>query len=228
MNLTERYPNYVKFNDIDIYETVCGELKIDERVNQLLPLQDVLKVEKIKICGAKFICFQDIKLLQNLKALHLQRCDSIDIKCLSELDNLRELKITEGQISLTNEFGLLTQLRTLDLSLNNVSDLSPLASLNQLESLYLDYNLIVDVSPLCNLSNLKVLTLDSNIMLRNINPLARMTNLEFLSLIDINRNKSMKISDLREALQENGIKCKVIGSRSNSNIRLLYNYSWNI
>lgn len=160
--------------------------------------------------------------------LRLHGCNSVNIECLSELKNLGELKITEVHIPLTNEFGLLTNLRTLHFRLSGLSDLSPLASLNQLENLHLDYNSIEDVSPLCNLTNLKILTLDGNLTLRNINPLARMINLEFLSLIDINRNKSMKISDLRETLQENGSNCKVIGSRSNSDLRLLYNNSRNL
>lgn len=215
MNLVEQYPNYVKFNDRSIYEAVCDELKMDETENQLIPMQDVLKVEKIKIYSPTFTYFQDIKLLQNLKTLHLYGCNSVNIECLSELKNLRELYIAEGHISITNEFSLLTQLKSLTIRLNCVSDLSPLASLNQLEILNLEYNFIEDVSPLCNLSNLKVLILDSNVSLRNIDPLVRMTNLEFLSLIDINRNKSMKIRNLREALNQNGDECKVIGSRTN-------------
>lgn len=85
-------------------------------------------------------------------------CNSVNIECLSELSNLRELKITEGYFPLTNEFGLFTNLKTLHLRLSGVTDLSPLASLNQLENLYLDYNSIEDVSPLCNLTNLKILT----------------------------------------------------------------------
>lgn len=225
MNLVEQYPNYVKFNDIDIYEAVCNELKIDERESLILPMQDVLKVEKIKIYSPTFTYFQDVKMLKNLRILHLYGCNSVDIECLSELTNLRELKITEGQFTLTNEFRSLTQLRTLDLRLNRISDLSPLASLDKLERLHLDNNIITDVSPLCKLSNLNILTLDSNIMLRNINPLVRMANLKLLSLIDIDSKKSMKVGDLRKTLQENGVNCKVIGSYLNSDIRLLYNES---
>ena len=86
MNLAELYPNYVKFNDKAIYEAVCDELKLDEMENSLLPMQDVLTVEKIKIDSATFTYFQDIKLLENLKTLHLNGCDFVNIECISELN----------------------------------------------------------------------------------------------------------------------------------------------
>ncbi len=95
---------------------------------------------------------------------------------------LRELLLSDNQISDLSPLASLTNLTDLELIRNQISDVSPLASLTNLTYLHLMNNEISDVSPLASLTNLTELFLVEN-EISDISPLASLTNLTFLNLV---------------------------------------------
>ncbi len=210
MNLVDRYPNYVTFNDGTICKAVREKLGITANKNVCVPLKQLNMVKELIIDRRGFDYFPDIKLLRNLERLQLTRCDIPDIKCITEMHNLKELTIAECDIENIDVFRKFTQIKSLDLSINCISDISPISDLKQLERLNLQFNLIEDISPLQSLWRLKELYLSGNCNLQNINPLLNMPNLKLITLHDIGRKKNIKIRDLRKAIKQNGGDCKIL------------------
>ena len=138
----------------------------------------------------------------NVYELTIVDCDSVDLKGLETLSDLRELNISSvrqvsnlGVLSeLVGLFGLditnsyirdlpsldsLTKLTRLYLSDNQISDLTPLAGLPQLYSLNISDNQISDLTPLAGLTELGHLEISNN-QVSSLKPLASLTNLKYL------------------------------------------------
>lgn len=74
----------------------------------------------------------------------------------------------------------LPELRYLYVSNSKVSDLTPLASMTKLETVWIEGSGVSDISPLVGLPNLRELYINRAPELRDISPVASMTNLTFL------------------------------------------------
>ena len=107
-----------------------------------------------------------------------------DLAPLSQLTQLRSLKLTLGFTDDLSALSNLTELRVLSLRSSypgNRFDLGALADLTKLEHLYLNLPNVSDVSPLRNMSQLRELALWAG-PLRDIGSLAGLTKLEELQL----------------------------------------------
>ncbi|AWZ49444.1 hypothetical protein C3495_11750 [Clostridiaceae bacterium 14S0207] len=80
-------------------------------------------------------------------------------------------------------------LETLDLSENRISDLTPLSNLKKLEYLELDRNIVEDLTPLSKVKSLKHLNIYNNENIVDTQPLANLTNLEWMDMHFCNRGK---------------------------------------
>ena len=111
--------------------------------------------------------------------------DNLGIKNLRGLEaakNLRQLSLSNNEISDLTPLANLTQLRYLPLRDNQISDLTPLANLTQLNYLSLDRNKkISDLTPLANLDELKEVSFADN-RVSDLTPLANLTKLRWMHL----------------------------------------------
>jgi len=101
-----------------------------------------------------------------------------DMSELARMTNLTRLELKACRLEDISFLAELTKLERLDLRFNFITDLSPLSGLTNLTHLYLQHNDISDVSPLAKLTNLQELELGSN-LLTDISPLYnRLPNLK--------------------------------------------------
>ena len=133
---------------------------------------------------------QDIRYMVNVDNLDLSGNDITDLSFLTELTELRNLRLSEGNNNLTDLSPLagLTNLKSLQLPAEGqVSDLSPLAGLTNLETLWFNGNwgntagYITDLSPLENLANLTNVGIKIGTV-TDFTPLTGLTKLQELSL----------------------------------------------
>jgi internalin A len=119
------------------------------------------------------------------KALDFDRFDCHALNRLPDgiagLTGLRELRLTNTQVSDLSPLAGLTGLTKLWLDGTQVSDLSPLAGLTGLTQLWLDGTQVSDLSPLAGQARLTALLL-SGTQVSDLSPLAGLTGLTVLSL----------------------------------------------
>ncbi|MBI9050860.1 MAG: CotH kinase family protein [Anaerolineaceae bacterium] len=108
-----------------------------------------------------------------------------DIQILKIFPTLKELNLTENQVSNLSALADLTNLKVLILQDNLVEDISAVAQLKTLKSLHLGYNEVRDLSPLADLNQLTRLDLYGNGNIESILPLASMHQLKYLNLDDV-------------------------------------------
>lgn len=109
-----------------------------------------------------------------------------DLSGLELATNLRELRLSDNEISDLKPLAGLTKLERLYLSHNDIMNVEPLSQLTNLKALYLGENHIEDISPLANLTGLRELWLNHNstegYYLGDLKPLGNLTNLQVLGL----------------------------------------------
>ncbi|MCL1999055.1 MAG: leucine-rich repeat domain-containing protein [Turicibacter sp.] len=97
--------------------------------------------------------FEQLKYVQNLRELIMSNANITDISPLAGLTNLTYLELQGNNISDLTPLEGLTSLRWLFLGGNNITDISSLAELSNLESLALGFNNITDWSPVDHINN---------------------------------------------------------------------------
>ncbi len=157
-----------------------------------------------------------IAAIDNLRDLTIRNISSADLSPLADLTGLTALTIIDENAPGTGDFlvdnsvvfSSLSNLKELSLSDKQITDIEPLRNLTKLESLYLRNNQITDIEPLCNLANLKTLNLSCN-QITNIGVLCNLTNLESL---DLERNQITDVSPLTDMINlgELNLKCNLI------------------
>ena len=115
---------------------------------------------------------------------------------------LSKMSLADNDIQPLSE---LTKLKNLTLSENNLSSLTPLENLTELTFLHLGGNSVTDLSPLSGLSNLKTLYLDGN-PIRDFTPLRALKKLTTLSLVDVEISTD-ELEALKQALPNCSIHC---------------------
>lgn len=134
------------------------------------PLAEVNIVEsmpflrKLSIKGTFVTDFQVIARVQSLIYLSIGgvAIENKDIICLSSLEKLVELRMTNTLISDLTSLSQLTNITKLILNNNRIVNVEPLSNLSQLKYLDLDNNQIKDINALANLSYLTELYLSYN------------------------------------------------------------------
>jgi hypothetical protein len=159
---------------------------------------------------------EDLRLLGYfpfLEALSLSHLGIDDITPIAELTNLKILGLEGNTISDLTPLAGLTNLITLNLENNGISDLTPLAGLTNLITLNLASNGIINVSPLARLTNLESLNLSNQReiveytdegsfrwpgtgTINDLTPLADLTNLKELLLINLEINDISQLAGL--------------------------------
>jgi Leucine-rich repeat (LRR) protein len=131
----------------------------------------------------------EIRFLDGLRKLDLNRTDLTDISVVRELAGLTDLSLDNTQVSDLSPLAGLTALTRLSLTNTQVSDLSALAGLTALTMLMLDNTQVSDLSPLAGLSALRTLSLN-NTQVSDLSPLAGLSALTALNLF------ATQVSDL--------------------------------
>lgn len=123
--------------------------------------------------------------------------DLENIDFVSDMKNLKVLKIKCNSVYNIEPVKGLEKLNELDLYVNKVKDLSAVSNLKNLETLSLGNNEISDISPLEELKGLKNLYLSCSNKISDLSPLNNLNNLEKLSVgcgstLDISYLKGLK------------------------------------
>jgi Leucine-rich repeat (LRR) protein len=224
-------------NSIDLsgleYLSRLNQLEIiNASVNDFSPLSGLADCESVQFNSCEITDLASLSTLPNLKSLSFRDCqmNGPSSMKLSNLTGLRQLSITDTDISdisqLSFPAGLwslhlqnnrisdipqlsnLTNLVSLSIADNQISDITPLSELSRLYSLTLYGNQISDISPLAELSKLCSLTLAEN-QIRDITPLAALNTLGYLNLSGNHISNIDSLSSLsnlnRLDLQDNDI-----------------------
>ena len=99
------------------------------------------------------LMLEAISELTNLRELRLTSLDIVDVSSLSSLVNLEYLNLSNNQVVDISPLISLTSLTELNLFGNKVSDISPLTEIANLSWVWLSENPITDLSPLDSLPN---------------------------------------------------------------------------
>lgn len=119
----------------------------------LVPVSDTIKIVSSTI-------YKILKVLRKVDFLDISNTNMLtDLKPVSELTELKELNISNTQISDLYPVRNLKNLNTLICSGSEVKVLSPLKYLSSLEEIDLSFTKVENLTPLSNLKNLKELTL---------------------------------------------------------------------
>ena len=130
----------------------------------------------------------------NLQSLSIGNHSISDLSPIANLTNLTSLVAFNNNISDLSPIANLTNLTLVSLARNNITDASPIGGLTRLSIAYLDNNPIGDnIGGFQNLEALERLWME-NTGLRDLSPLAGLTNLDWL---EAENNQITDISPLR-------------------------------
>ncbi|CAL5995687.1 leucine-rich_repeat domain-containing protein [Hexamita inflata] len=158
----------------------------NNKISSLSGLEQLQNLQHLDLSHNTFTQVTALKQLSGLKTLNLSQNYHIeDFTPLSHLSNLQRLNIQyslkyvkqDNMIFLSNLF----ELRELNLSNDNISSIQSLKKLTKLKYLYLSENKIVDLSPLMNMVNLVELNLSDNRIV-DVLALQRLEKLQKLNL----------------------------------------------
>ncbi|MCX0357231.1 DUF5011 domain-containing protein [Clostridium perfringens] len=166
-------------------------------VSDIAFCKNIKSLEKLNLFNTKISSISDLSGLTSLKDLVISWTNLDSIEPLSKLINLERLIASKVRVS-NGEFDVnylknLTKLRELDLSQNNISDINILKDMVNLESLNLQINNINDISVLALFKNLKFLDLDYN----DVSDVNSLKDLRKLGVLDLSYNKISDISCLK-------------------------------
>jgi hypothetical protein len=110
-----------------------------------------------------------------------------DLRPLTNLKRMTELKIRNQKIRDLSPLATLTNLTSLDLRGNSINNAEALAGLGKMKSLDLAYNRLVDLSPLSKLTSLEEIRLQKNNGIRDFAPVMQLplVKTRYLSFDDI-------------------------------------------
>ena len=170
----------ITFADPEIEAQVRKDLGLDEETviysNDLWQITSFTVPEDAKD-------YSDLTRMIYLTDLSIYNAVSEELNCLSSLDKLESLLITNCEISKETLFTIasMENLTSLTVAQCELSDISPLANAVELEYLDLCYNSIRDISYLTGLQELKTLHMAHN-ALTDLTPLSNLTALETLNV----------------------------------------------
>ena len=123
--------------------------------------------------------------LETITRLDANSSGIISLDGVEKLSGLRELYLSNNELTDLSSLRGLEKLRILDLSSNKIRDLSPLAKLSNLTHLNIDDNQVENIDPLKSSYALEVLTLDYN----NVTNVDRLLNLPALESVELSGNE---------------------------------------
>lgn len=161
-----------------------------ENDEDIIELSKMTQIKKLEI--SMYYNYPELTPLTNLINLkELKIGDggvgiSLDISVLEEIKNLEKLTISVRILPDISSIAKLTNIKELSFIGTGLSDISPLAELNNIEYLVIasgnrSINSLVDISPLANLDKLTYLRLNNN-EITDISSLSGLTNLTYLNL----------------------------------------------
>ncbi len=199
----EHASEYVNISDEILAESLRHELNLS-------PIDPISKKQLSELTEYQLpgqIGIKSLKGLEyatGLKVLNLSTNYKIkDISPLSKLTKLEVLYISSNGVSNLKPLEKLTQLTELNIFRNRISNIKPLAKLTNLKKLSIGRNPISDLTPLKNLKNLKSLSLVEIKELRDITPIAGLTQLTNLDLDTIHIDDLAPLAELKNLTKLN-------------------------
>ncbi|MGL5041705.1 MAG: leucine-rich repeat domain-containing protein [Culicoidibacterales bacterium] len=185
------------FPDKTLVEFIRKKLdkKTVEEIVTAAELEAIVDIE-ITLFSDKVTNFEGMQFLKNLIKFGVASMNkqSVDLRPLSKLTELKELRLENGNALDLSTISGLTKLKVLTLRDNNIVSLDFLTNMVELTNLYLNRNMINDIGPLANLHNLEELSL-------NINPLSSLGALADLEkLVEISF-RFTSVSDISPLFQ---------------------------
>lgn len=181
----------VTFADPNVEAAVREILLIDSPVT--IHTNDLWKIKEFTVpAGTRN--YADIALMSYLEILTIEDAVSDQLSCLTGLNELTELKITETTVSaeVLSNIAAFPKLKTLTLSDCGLSSIAGLSVAFNLEYLDLSNNALRDLSPLSGLSKLKQLLLVRNAV-EDLSPLG---STKQLTKLDVSYNALTDLSSL--------------------------------
>lgn len=164
--LSDKYENYLKtdflvkieFKDADLESNIRKQLK---KKSEKITANDISKIRTIDLRGLNVKSLSGIEYAINLERLYIDsKIENFDF--IRELKSLKELTISNNELTDIKFIENLVKLEVLDLSSNNISSVDELSELKNIKSLHLEKNRIIDISPIKNYSLIKTLYLNRN------------------------------------------------------------------
>jgi Leucine-rich repeat (LRR) protein len=192
----KKLPNWLSLlAKLGIYN-VSNKTSID-----LEPLQDIPKLQKLKIRRTPFNNIESLANLTELEGLDLQGVPISDINWLSSLTKLELLNLGATDINSIEPLRELKNLRELIFHLTNISDIEPVRGMKNLRKLSIDGTLVSDFEPLRELTNLQELYI-SNTPVWNLEPITGLPSLKFLRMQICKNISEEQVQELQEAMPD--------------------------
>lgn len=156
----------------------------DNNISSLVPLTSLPKLKTLSARNNNISSMTPLKDITTLMYLFIPGNNISDINDLKDpnMNNLRELDLSDNFISDINALSGLTNLTHLRLRYNDITDINDLESLTNLIYLYVSYNEnITDINALKNMNSLVELGL-TDVNLSDISPLADVNQIKILWL----------------------------------------------
>lgn len=158
--------------------------------SQLHYLENLQRLQVLELSGNELWDLDPLSVLPRLRQLVLSENQISDIRPLRKLKSLDLIDLSGNLLEDIDALRPLVQLKTILLKKNEISYIQSLRENVSVEKLDLSYNRLEACQPLEKLEKLKHLALDKNHIF-NLDPLSKLTSLSFLSLSD-NRIESIQ------------------------------------
>ena len=182
------------YKTFDVLEVTNVDLRgISSESN--LPVDGAYSVDGVHYTRGSITKLADFANFRNIKFLSVFKNSLKDMRGLSGLDRLSEIRLVDCAIQDAESLSELQQIIALDLRKNKISDIKPLTKLVQIKYLNLRNNEIKNLEGLSSISGLEDLEVASN-PIEDLDPLRSLTNLRWLFVEDTRINDLSPLSDL--------------------------------
>lgn len=158
----------------------CGEGGVIKSLNDLAKLTNLKKLTVLGLPGMDWSFLSELKQLKELK---INNCSlsAADLAGLKDNLSVEAVDLSQNQIASVEALREVRSIRKLDLSSNSLQNLEPLANLSWISELDLSYNAVTSIEPLASLKRLNILDC-SYLLISDLAPLAGNTSLSELNI----------------------------------------------
>ena len=211
----------VAFADSSVEAAIRELISADD--GRILYTNDLWSIKEFTVpAGAEV--YDDLQYLAFLTKLTVENGPNAELSCISTLESLTEIKITDTAVSreLLEAIAALPNLEKLTLSNCGLSTVSPLSDAQKLKYLDINNNAISNLSPLSGLTKLKEVYLQNNA----IGDISELSSLAILEKLDVSSNTLTSLSPISEITTLTWLKADANGIADLSNFDQLSSLSY--
>ena len=170
------------------------EFTVPEGVNGYADLKHMIYLESLTIHKGPKGKLEGLAELTTLKQLHITdtNVSAGELEAIGTLSGLEKLTLSNCSLSTASGLAGLTKLNYLDLSKNAIRNLQPLKGMTLLKEIYLQHNALTEISALAFCSSLEVIDISYN----SVSSIAPLSTLKRLQWLNCSTNEIVNLGDI--------------------------------